>query len=179
MKHRRETEATVKPSIGLLVLVLIATPVFAQQDDINQTSHRKWALKGLAIGLAAGGASALIFAANEEYCEDPDPEERSRCYGPALAMVVGGAAAGWLVGLLVDATAKDDSSPNTSSTGWKPLTVPAPIMKLRQPKPEQSLCGTCSSHLEPLFGLRRAVLDVEHPLRGSVSQDPSSSGKDW
>jgi hypothetical protein len=162
----------MRPLIGLLVAILITPPAFAQQNDTYQTGHRKWALKGLAIGLAAGGTSALIFAANEEYCEDPDPEERSRCYGPALAMIVGGAAAGWLVGLLVDAGAKNGSSPNTSPSRWKPLTIPAPIMKLQQPKPEP-LCGTCSSHAEPLFGVRDAVLDNEHLLRRISAQDPS------
>lgn len=45
-----------------------AVPVI--ESDRSKDGHRT----------CGGGTSALIFAANE-YCEDPDPEERSRCYG--------------------------------------------------------------------------------------------------
>lgn len=123
--------------IGVVVALVVATtPVFAEQDERGQIDPEKGALIGGIVGLAAGFAASAIYSGTTQQCDNDVYEHTlARCGLPIAGMVIGGAFAGHFIGHLADKPREEQTSRKAGSHGWKPLTVPAPMVRLRPPTP--------------------------------------------
>lgn len=120
----------------VIALIVAATPGFAEQDERGQIDPEKGALIGGIVGLVAGFAASAIYSETTQQCNnDVYQNTLARCGLPIAGMVIGGAFAGHFIGRLADKPREEQTSRKAGSHGWKPLTVPAPIVRLRPPTP--------------------------------------------
>jgi len=120
----------------VVALIVTTTPGFAATDEASQAGRETGALIGRIVGLGAGFVASAIYSHTTHQCDnDVYQHTFPRCGLPIAGMMIGGAFAGHFIGRLADKPPNEEPLRKASGQGSKPLTVPAPAVKLGQPTP--------------------------------------------